>query len=225
MRWWWPGYRVEKAVAWRMWCLALVRSPVCCLSPGHLSPNTPLHPEDTERAAFPFGFGLRYGEAAPSRTLPSVGLQPMRRRLAKRYSPEARSVRGGGLASPTQPCGGGSFQRGAVWFGAVSLSTVDGRLQGSARRVCWNAAGGLHIQPLAAHNRPPGPAPTTLHLTLRVVDARPGVAVRLGSYDWSGVLQELSLHEWHTVALPVDALDALVFPLKVGSLLTSRPSG
>ena len=82
------------------------------------------------------------------------------------------------------------------------MATVDGTLQGSARRITWTGAGTLRV--VCTTEEAPtlaGVAPTTLHLQIRVHQLE-------GSVLWDGhalteQLGGMCDGDWHTVSVPL----------------------
>jgi len=171
--------------------------------------HTALHPEDAERAGFAFGDGLAFGQVDPLGVLPEAGMpgEPIDQlevfaRGALRPGWELSLVdhgRARGVIAGTQ---------GQSDSGAMSLQTVDGTLQGSARRVTWTAAGSLTIgtREDRAFSLTAADAPTAVSLRVRVGH------IGLTEVSWGALvdvtarLQGMVDGGWHQLELPLPPL-------------------
>ena len=180
--------------------------------------DTALHPEDADRAGFAYGFGLRFGDADSLGVLPEA---PM-----PRASSEGRievfhrgALRPGWSFRPFQ---GNTPGRAEGGRDRPTVETVDGTLQGSARRVSWRGPGGLTIGPSAGHTvQLSGEnAPNTLHFRLRVGRMESN-AVTLGALDLTDRLRDCRDGGWHDLAL---ALHDFLHPTQAALSAQSMPA-
>ena len=171
--------------------------------------DTALHPEDADRAGFAFGYGLEFGQADPLGVLPEEGMPGEDSGQIEIF---ARGVLRPGwelrLADDGEDQGRMAGGSGSSTSGALTLQTVDGGLQGSARRIEWTGPGALTIgiQDTRAVSLVGDGAPLALLMRLRV--GRLGdTSVRFGGkVALTETLRSQADGEWHELVLPLGVL-------------------
>lgn len=160
-----------------------------------------LHPEDTERALFPYGFGLEGGQISDPGPLSEErhahqgsGSWDLFTRGSARSGCVLELTAASGRVDPGT--------QGRTPGGELRLQTIDGGLQNSAKRLNWAGPGSFAIR---CDGRLPGGS-GVLRLSVRLHQLGAG-RITLSGEDITQALHALGPGDWHPLELPLDGLD------------------